>query len=186
MKPKIPAYSDDGDEFEDLARSARPRAYALAVHLLGDPVEAQDLTQEALVRAWRHFRDYDRAKSFDGWICHIVTNLATDVFRRRRIVRFCSLDEMVSSSQSPALWGAYPGPEAHLMETAIDERLARALEQLPRHYREPLIAAAIGQEAHSAIAERMRCPVPTVRSRIHRARQMMRNLLREASSTAAE
>ncbi len=183
MKAATPSLSlQDADAFEHFARLARPRVYSTALRLVGDPTEAEDITQEAFLRAWGHFAGFDRSKSFEGWICRIVTNLSTDAFRRRRVVRFCSLDTVGVNEARVPLEFASSSPEVYVLQHEMDERLARALRSLPSHYRDPLIAAVIGQEAHSAIAARLHCPVTTIRSRIHRARQMMRSLLKEFAS----
>ncbi|MGC8669181.1 MAG: RNA polymerase sigma factor [Chthonomonadales bacterium] len=174
------------EEFERLVRAARPNAYALALRLTGHPAEAEDLTQEAFVSAWAHFQRFDRARSFQRWICRMVTNRAVDLYRRRRIVHFCSLDALASSNECPWTQDAQADPEELFLRNEMDARLVKALERLPHHYREPLMAAVIRQEAHSAIAARLHCSVPTIRSRIHRARQMMRLLLADPVTEPAE
>src|SRR5579871_1478351 len=83
--------TDAQREFEALYRRSSGRAYNLAYRLLGNAAEAEDVTQDAFVRAWRHFAQYDRARPFESWLFRIVTNLVVDRRRRQKRVRIYSL-----------------------------------------------------------------------------------------------
>lgn len=171
-------------EFEVLYRRSSRRAYNLAYRLLGNATDAEDVTQDAYVRAWRHFDQYDRARPFEGWLFRIITNLVVDRRRRDRRIPMYSLDAPVGADAdgSPVTIefpDAGGDPETILMATEFSEPLQRALDSLPRDYRTAILLADVEDRSYEEIAHIMRCPIGTVRSRIHRARQLLRRKLEQ-------
>jgi RNA polymerase sigma-70 factor (ECF subfamily) len=169
-------------EFEALYRRSNRRAYNLAYRMLGNACDAEEVTQDAYVRAWRHFGQYDRARPFEGWLFRIVTNLVVDRRRREKRVPIYSLDAPITTDadgKPMALDVPDPNrnPEAILFEDALSERIQAALNSLPNDYRLALLLADLEERSYEEIAQVMSCPIGTVRSRIHRARLMMRRRL---------
>jgi RNA polymerase sigma-70 factor (ECF subfamily) len=169
-------------EFEVLYRKNRQRAYNLAYRLLGNRAEAEDVTQDAFVRAWHSFAQYDRLRPFESWLMRIVTNLVIDRRRRQKRVNICSLDAPAASSTDGSsmlleLPDSSREPESLMMAGTYEESLQNALSLLPLRYREPVLLADVEERSYEEIAALLNCPVGTVRSRIHRARLMLRNTL---------
>jgi RNA polymerase sigma-70 factor (ECF subfamily) len=169
-------------EFEALYRKNQQRAYNLAYRLLGNRAEAEDVTQDAFVRAWHSFAQYDRARPFESWLMRIVTNLVIDRRRRQKRVSICSLDTPATTGMDGAsmlleLPDSSREPESLLMAGTYEESLQNALSLLPPRYREPVLLADVEERSYEEIAALLNCPVGTVRSRIHRARLMLRNTL---------
>src|SRR4051794_37434174 len=94
--------TDSQREFEALYVRSNRRAYNLAYRLLGNATEAEDITQDAYVRAWRHFGQYDRTRPFEGWLFRIVTNLVVDRRRRQKRVPMYSLDTPLETDSDGA------------------------------------------------------------------------------------
>lgn len=182
----LPAHEDAADhlEFERLFLRSHKRAYNMAYRMLGNAGEAEDVTQDAFVRAWHSFHQYDRSRPFEGWLYRIVANLVIDKRRRQRRVPIYSLDAPVSEGTDAEgapltheLADHSAEPESILMTDALDEPLQRALEALPQDYRVAVLLADVEEKSYQEIADTMDCAIGTVRSRIHRGRLMLRRSL---------
>jgi RNA polymerase sigma-70 factor (ECF subfamily) len=166
-------------QFEALFQRSRRRIYGFAYHLTGNVTEAEDVVQDAFVRAWQHFDRYDTARSFEGWLFRIVTNRVIDLRRRQKRVPMYSLDTAFSvgeEGQSMAYKFAAPhsDPEEIVIEPILEETLQNALAALPTNYRTAILLCDVEQYSYQDIAAMMQCAIGTVRSRIHRARVLIR------------
>ncbi|HSV75331.1 MAG TPA: sigma-70 family RNA polymerase sigma factor [Chthonomonadales bacterium] len=169
-------------EFDGLFARSYGRAYKLAYWMLGDAAEAEDVAQDAFVRAWRHFDRYDRSRSFDTWLGRIAANLCIDRIRRIRRAPTCSLDAPIPTESGDSVVRFDPAdegadPSDRVLKRVVDERLHRALQKLPAEYRAAVLLSAVEDLSYQEIAESLRCPIGTVRSRIHRGRVMLRQAL---------
>src|SRR5437016_12779062 len=93
-------------EFENLFSRSYQRAYNLAYRYTGNESDAEDLTQDAFVRAWGSYHRYDRKRSFEVWLLRILSNLAIDRWRRQSTSRTYSLDQVVCSQGADVELGA--------------------------------------------------------------------------------
>jgi RNA polymerase sigma-70 factor (ECF subfamily) len=185
------------EEFETLMRRSYGRAYSVAYRMMGNASDAEDLTQEAFVRIWSAFDRYDRSRSFEGWLFRILTNLAIDRWRRHPGMTACSLDAETHGTAANSGYGyvtganGSSGPRPSLISCLADERpsvlpeqayfraeagrrVRRALSALPGDYRKVIVLADVQGYSYEEIAARVGCPVGTVRSRLHRGRQLLR------------
>lgn len=182
------------DEFEELMRRSYNRAYSAAYRMMGNASDAEDLTQEAFVRVWTAFERYDRSRPFEGWLFRILTNLAIDRWRRLSSGTTCSLDAEATGSAmntSRGRLGSNSGRQSSLLSCLADERpsvlpeqayfraeagqrVRRALSALPEDYRRVILLADVQGYSYEEIAQCVACPVGTVRSRLHRGRQLLR------------
>ena len=174
----------DRKEFESFFNRSYQRAFNLAYRLTGNESDAEDLTQDAYVRAWGAFERYDRKHSFEVWLLRILSNLAIDRWRRHSTVRIHSLDQVYKSNGTDVQLGAVvpdrsPSPEQQCVLHAQGEQIQVALNLLPDNYRTAIILTDIEEWSYEEVAEKMRCPVGTVRSRLHRGRQLLRQHLHE-------
>jgi RNA polymerase sigma-70 factor, ECF subfamily len=173
---------DDQRDFALLYRRSHKRAFNLAYRLLGNSTDAEDITQDAFVRAWRHFDQYDRARPFEGWLFRIVTNLVVDRRRRDRRVTIYSLDAPLKiDSEGVPVTVEIPdetaNPETRMMADQFSEPLEKALAKLPKDYRAAVLLADVEGMSYQEIAEVLGAPIGTIRSRIHRGRLMLRRAL---------
>jgi len=173
------------NQFEQLFQRSQRRAYNLAFRLTGNATDAEDVTQDAYVRAWHNFDSYDANRSFEGWLFRIITNRVIDLRRRQKRVPMYSLDSPIQGDddgQPLAHEFAAPNsdPEQIVVGPVMEERLQIALASLPVDYRKAILLCDVEQRSYQEIADQMHCAIGTVRSRIHRARVMLRKRL-EAS-----
>ncbi len=157
-------------------------AYGLALRLTGNAAEAEDLAEDALIKALRGLPGF-RGDSDPGvWICRIVMNCWKNQLRSprqafwRRLRGFYSADggEQVVDPPDPA-----PGPESRLEGAACSEAFQKALNSLEPQDRAILILRELDGRSYSEISEILSVPEGTVRSRLSRAREKMRGLLEE-------
>lgn len=174
------------NQFRDLMESSYKKVYNLAYKLSGDRNDAEDLTQEAFVRAYRGFGEYEGHRPFENWIFRIVTRLFLDLRRsRKRRIQAISLDAPVSidgSDDGLQIQAAddAPTPEQHLLSGSFSEEMERAMLSLKPDQRQIVILADVEQIAYDDIAVMLNIPVGTVRSRLHRAHKRLREALSES------
>lgn len=168
-------------QFEQLFQRSHRRAYRLAYRLTGNATEAEDVTQDAFVRAWNCFDRFDSTRSFEAWLFRILTNRVLDLRRRKKRVRMVALDAPIPGDEGQALAQTFAAPGSDpleiLLHPIMDERLRRAIAALPESHRTTILLYDIEQYSYQEIAAKMHCALGTVRSRIHRGRQMLRRSL---------
>lgn len=175
--------SHDRREFDTLVQRCHRQAYNIAYRMAGNHADAEDLTQEAFLRAYRFFDRYNRQMPFENWLYRIISNVFIDELRKRPRFRAHSLDQPLSNGGSdgevrlevPDLTG---DPESLMLQAELDEPLQRALNALPADFRQAVVLADVEGLSYEEIAEAMNCSLGTVRSRLHRGRKMLRNRLR--------
>lgn len=170
-------------EFDRLVQRYHKQAYNIAYRLTGNHADAEDLTQEAFVRAFRFFDNYRRDLPFENWLFRIISNLFVDDLRRRPKVRIQSLDAPVgndATSESNAFLeipDTRENPERVVLHEELDEQIQKALASLPKDFRKTVILADIEGMSYEEISEAMHCSLGTVRSRLHRGRKLLRTKL---------
>jgi len=184
MSTLAPSQSSQ-QEFEHLFQRSRRRAYNLAYRLTGNAADAEDVTQDAYVRAWNNFETYDSTRSFEGWLFRIITNRVIDMRRRQKRVPMYSLDTPIQGDEEgQPLAHEFAAPDSNPEDLVIgpimEEKLQKALAALPSDYRTAILLCDVEQRSYQEIAVAMQCAIGTVRSRIHRARVMLRKQLESA------
>ncbi len=170
------------DSFDDYVRRYHRQAYNIAYRMAGNHADAEDITQEAFIRAYRFFDRYNRALPFENWLYRIISNVFVDEIRKRPKAKLQSLDQPVNVRSTACevhleIPDTATNPERMSLEAAIDEPLQRALDALPPDFRQAVILADIEGMSYEEIADSMGCSLGTVRSRLHRGRKLMRNRL---------
>lgn len=155
--------------------------YNFAYRLTGNEADARDLTQEAFIRVYRAWRSFRPGTSFLSWIYRIVTNLHRDELRRRK-GRF---QEEIPEDNAPQDYGGQRplavAPIDDYVEAQLSEPLARALQRLSPEQRQVIVLADLEEYSYQEIADIMGCSIGTVRSRLHRARALLRRLIQQLS-----
>jgi RNA polymerase sigma-70 factor (ECF subfamily) len=155
----------EADAFRRLVSARLDAAYRLATVVLGDPVEAEDATHDAVVRAWSSFGTLRDPTRFDAWFQRIVVNSCRDRMRRRRVRRSVPLESALPGL--PALADA-------TQATPERDALARALERLTPDHRMVVVLRYYADLPIEAIAQRLGEPSGTIRSRLHHALRSLR------------
>ncbi|MBR9989413.1 MAG: sigma-70 family RNA polymerase sigma factor [Gemmatimonadetes bacterium] len=145
------------------------RAVALAI--LGDVASAEDTAQDAFVYAMEHIRECRHPERFGGWLLQIVRNRSRNHVRDSKAGRHESLHRQ-------QLQSTFPAPDLVAARTQLRERLLAALAELPEDRRLVVLLNDLEGWTHREIAEQMELPAGTVRSHLHHARRVLRELLR--------
>jgi RNA polymerase sigma-70 factor (ECF subfamily) len=165
--------------FDLLVLRYQHKVVKLVARLLRDPAEAEDVAQEAFVKAYRAIGSFRGDSAFYTWLYRIAVNTARNTMasRQRRPVDY---EADLSESQQSAVESRMrhvDTPEAVALTDEIHRTVNRAVEELPEDLRTAIILREIEGLSYEEIAEAMDCPVGTVRSRIFRAREAIdRNL----------
>jgi RNA polymerase sigma-70 factor, ECF subfamily len=160
--------------FEELVRKHYKQAYNIAYRLTGSHADAEDLTQEGLVRAYQSFDRYQRDLPFTNWLYRIMVNLHIDELRRRPKGRVESVDAQPGLMEIPD-WDS--DPAERVLSQELDGQLQEALGRLPADFRTAVLLCDVEGFSYEEIAEIMRCSIGTVRSRVHRGRKQLRAAL---------
>ena len=157
--------------WEEVARRHGRTIYNFAYRLTGNRDDAYDLVQEVLLRVRKGLQAYTPG-SFEGWLWRITRNAFLDEVRRRKRRATVPLPEGDRDDT-----GASPPPDEVLAEVRLGEDVQAALLRLPYEFREAVVLCDVVGLSYEEIATAADVPVGTVRSRIHRGRRMLKELL---------
>ncbi|MFN7960458.1 MAG: sigma-70 family RNA polymerase sigma factor [Thermoanaerobaculia bacterium] len=170
------ARSGDSAACDELARRYRQPAYLLALQLLGDPDDALDVAQDALLRFFSKLNRFNSGLPVKPWLLSIVRNRAVDLVRRRKVRRAEPI-ETEEGGYRPELVDREDDPETSFARRELAERLWESLRALPEAQREILVLRDYQDLSYAEIAEVLGVPLGTVMSRLHRARASLRELV---------
>jgi RNA polymerase sigma-70 factor (ECF subfamily) len=176
-RPADPPSTEQSAFLERAIEQYGKATYNFAFRLTGNEADARDLTQDAFIRVYRAWRSFQPGTSFLSWIYRIVTNLYRDELRRRK-GRF--QEEIPEDNAPQAFGGQRPlavNPIDDYVEGQLGEPLARALQRLSAEQRQVIVLADLEEYSYQEIADIMGCSIGTVRSRLHRARALLRRLV---------
>jgi len=171
-------------EFTSLIESTRRRAYTMAMQLTRNSAEAEDLMQETLVKAWKGYDSYMPGRPFLNWLLRIMQRAYLDSRRRENPIRKAeSLNAMVSPSdgevQELPIADPNAGPEAEALYAEFSAELRNALEDLPEVYRVAIVLCDLEELSSPRSQDRQNTTIGTVRSRIHRGRKLLRDVVQK-------
>ena len=155
--------------------------YNLALRMTGSPDDALDISQEVFLRAWRGLSGYRYDAAFSTWLYRLTGNVCIDFLRRRRREKTIPLyyTDEENEEQELSLPSSAPGPEDETLLRLEQDSIAEALSRLEPEYRQALTLRVINGLRYAEIAAIMNIPEGTVKSRIARARETMRRLLKK-------
>ncbi len=162
----------DTTAFDTLVERYRDRVFSLAFRILGDPTWAEDLTQEAFLRAYTRLALYDATKPFSTWLLCLTARLCLNA-RRDRQQEQAQLERASKAMPTP------PTVEEYLYERERQRTLQRLLMRLPRTQRIALLLYYHEQLPLSAIAETLHAPEGTVKTWLYRGRESLRRWIEE-------
>ncbi len=162
-------------KFRSVADQHRHRVYTFAYYSLRNREEAEDVTQEVLVRMWKNWEELNEA-TLPAWINRVTRNACIDAVRRRRAYR----SRVVASGDGEDLVEGIsiePGPDATAEASELRETIQGALATLQEPYRSIVILREIQDMKYEEISENLELPLNTVKSYLHRGRRMLREKL---------
>ncbi len=160
--------------FELIMRRYNQRLYRVARAILRDDSEAEDVVQDAYVRAYQHLSQFQRRAQFSTWLTRIAVNEALARVRRRR-----RWPEPMETEEEfmPSASSAAPDPEYRASSSEIKELLEKAILDLPETYRTVLVLRDLEEMNTAETAEAMGLSEENVKVRLHRAHAMLRRVL---------
>jgi RNA polymerase sigma-70 factor (ECF subfamily) len=174
----------DPEAWQELVVSQHRRIYAICYRFTGSGTDAEDLTQDVFLKLYRNLASFDVERgSFQTWITTLARNLLVDHFRRTRLERATdSLDASFSGDDDGATLGdrladMRPSQEAHAAGMELRVRIQQGLAQLSPELREAVILRDMEDMDYKEIAQVLRIPEGTVKSRISRGRGELARLL---------
>ena len=165
----VAAVESDLEAFGELIRRHQDFVYGAALRVVRNPVLAQDVAQDAFIRAYRALPDFRGQAAVRSWLYRIATNLALNAVQRRREYPAESLPEAEVTG----------GPEREAVRGDMAEHLRAAIEELPEELKQPLVLREYGYHSYQEIADELELPLNTVRTRILRARRALRAAMEE-------
>jgi len=179
---ELVAQSKEGSQeaFTELFNRYKEKIMNYIHSYIGSFAEAQELTQEAFLSAYRHIGVLHDATKFSSWIYSIATNLSRNFIVQRRRRRTESLENPINPEGNITLGDTIPDnrlrPDTQADRQAVQEEIQRAIDALPPHYREVLLLCDGEGLSYEKTAETLHWKVGTVASRLSRARRKFREL----------
>lgn len=168
------------EAFATLVDRHKETVYATLMRLTSDPQVAEELAQEAFVRAYRGLKGFRGEARFGTWLIQIAVHLARDHMRQRKRDRFVSLDAMLEqNADAPELADnrAWYDPLKEISERETRERFEQALRELPPDYREVFVLYHLQNMPYEDISAATGDSVGSLKVRAHRARKLIKEAL---------
>lgn len=182
--------SDPSQSFEQLLAPVLGAAYGTALHMTRHRDDAEDLVQEAALRAFRFFHTFEPGTHFKAWFFRILTNVYVGKYRQKqREPEIVNLEEapelyLYSHTMAAGLHARSTDPAALVLRQLDTEQVTAAIAALPEEYRTVCALYFMEQFSYQEIAQILDCPVGTVRSRLHRGRRALQRELWQIAQEA--
>ena len=171
------ASSGDPEAFNRLMANHERRMYAVALRMCANREDAQDCLQEAMLRVYRAIGGFKGESSFSTWLYRITMNTCLDELRRRKNKQSASLDDLLDEGWAPS--DERGSPERHALRAEAARVLHQAIRELPDDMRAAVVLRDIQGCAYEEIARALDINVGTIKSRISRGREKLREKLKE-------
>ncbi|WP_186578127.1 RNA polymerase sigma factor SigW [Aquibacillus kalidii] len=170
----------DQSAYEDIVSFYQSKVYAICYRMIGNSHEAEDLAQEAFIRAYVNIHSFDEKKKFSTWLYRIATNLTIDRIRKKKPDFY--LDAEVRGTDGLDMYSQLPAeqalPEEEVESLEIQTVIQQEIMNLPAKYRSVIALRFVDELPLAEISEILDIPVGTVKTRIHRGREALRKRLR--------
>ncbi|MGV3467108.1 MAG: RNA polymerase sigma factor SigW [Heyndrickxia sp.] len=170
----------DRNAYEDIVELFKDKVFQICYRMLGNRHDAEEVAQEAFIRAYLNIESFKQERKFSTWLYRIATNLCIDRLRRKKPDYY--LDAEVSGTDGLTLYSQIPSserlPDVEVEHMELQEHIQQAIYRLPEKYRSVIILKYIDDLSLNEISEMMNLPLGTVKTRIHRGREALRKQLR--------
>lgn len=174
----------DQAQFEEQAMEYMPALYTAAMRMTRNPSDAEDLVQEAYLKAYRAFGGFQEGTNLRAWLYRILTNTYINTYRaKKRRPEQSDIDDVEDLylykrlSATNAEFGR--SAEDELLETITDSAVKEAIESLPESFRMAVLLSDVEGFSYKEIADILDVPMGTVMSRLHRGRKALQKALYE-------
>lgn len=166
------------ESFEILVERYQKQVYNIAYRYTGNRDDAYDLSQETFLKAYKGIKNFRQDSSFKTWIYHITANVCRDHLRKDSKVYKISIDEPIHSEHGDMekqLMDSSRGPDEVYESKELSEFIQDIIDDLQQEYKEVIILREVQQLSYEEIAEVLNCSIGTVKSRLNRARKILRD-----------
>jgi RNA polymerase sigma-70 factor, ECF subfamily len=172
------AQKGDAAAFENLYQTHSRRVYALCLRMARNPVEAEDLTQEAFLQMYRKIQTFRGEASFSTWLHRVTVNVVLMKLRRKKRTEVPLDEDSERDGDSPTPRSEFGEADLRLTGSIDRIHLQRAIEQLPPGFKSIFILHDIQGYKHQEIGEILGCSAGNSKSQLHKARMRLRALLK--------
>ncbi len=174
----------DKATFEEDVMEFMPQLYSAALRMTRNPADAEDVLQEALLKAYRGYHTFTAGTNLKAWLYRILTNTFINSYRRKTRrpseVELGELEDLyLYKRMGEASGGAARSAESEALDRFVDADIKEAVESLPDIFRIPVLLADVEGFSYKEIADIMEVPIGTVMSRLHRGRKALQKALWE-------
>ena len=174
------AQGGEPEAFEELFQRHKQRIYSLCLRMIGNTAEAEELTQEAFMQAFRKMHTFRGESAFSTWLHRLSVNVVLMRMRKKTVVEL-PLDEWVQEDEAGEHYKQIGAPDLVLAGSIDRVHLRRAMAQLPPGYKQVFVLHDVQGYEHREIAVILGCSIGNSKSQLHKARMRMRELLQEAA-----
>lgn len=167
----------DVEAFEQLIEKYEKKVYTIAYRMMGNHEDASDLAQEALIKVYRSIKNFRGEAAFSTWLYHVVSNVCKDYLRKKRL-QTTSIDESVqygTESIEKQFEADTPQPQDVVEQKELQESMQKVISDLPEDYRLVLVLREFMNLSYEEIAYQLNINMGTVKSRLSRARKLLRD-----------
>lgn len=171
--------SGDVSSFEQLINQYQKMAYNVAYRIMGNEEDAKDMTQEALIKVYKKLKTFRMDASFSTWLYRIVMNTCKDDLRKKKM-KTISIDKTYDTGSGEVQMEIEDdklGPEDRLIQKETQGFVQEALQEIPEANRIVLVLRDIKGMSYDEISEVLDLPKGTVKSRINRGRQALKDVI---------
>lgn len=170
----------DQNAYAEIVEIYKDKVFQLCYRMLGNRHEAEDMAQEAFIRAYINIASFNINLKFSTWLYRIATNLCIDRIRKKKPDYY--LDAEVSGTDGLTMYSQVAAdtalPEDEVESIELQESIQREISKLPEKYRSVIVLKYIEELSLNEISEILDMPLGTVKTRIHRGREALRHQLR--------
>lgn len=170
----------DRNAFGEVVELYKDKVFQLSFRMLGNRHEAEDIAQEAFIRAYVNIQSYNLNLKFSTWLYRIATNLCIDRIRKKKPDYY--LDAEVAGTEGLTMYSHIASnaslPEDDVESLELQESIQKEISKLPEKYRSVIVLKYIEELSLNEISEILDLPLGTVKTRIHRGREALRKQLR--------
>lgn len=170
----------DINAFEKLIKDYKKIAYNIAFKVLGNVQDAEDMSQEALIKVFRSIKDFNMKSTFKVWMYRIVVNTCID-FKRKKVVDIVSIDEELDMGKSENIHREITdnsnNPDIVFQRNHTMKIINNALDKMDEDFKMIIILRDIQGFSYAEISEILSCNLGTVKSRLNRARKSLKDMI---------
>jgi RNA polymerase sigma-70 factor (ECF subfamily) len=182
MPDAVKLTQDDEKRFREEALPLLDSLYGAALRMTRNPADAEDLVQEAMLRAYRSFDRFEPGTNLKAWLFRIMTNAFINTYRKKqREPRKVPQDDVEEFDLYQQLKDHDPQfsttPETIVLDSLVDSDITDAIDDLPEQFRLAVVLSDVEGFSYAEMAEIMDVPMGTVMSRLHRGRKALQKRL---------